>query len=81
MTRSRGAARTHPHHSINILRQHQRHNKMNGIRSLNHQGHPALDNKMTNFRQLSREPKKYGSFMIHFFFLNNFCLTFLLKKI
>ena len=43
---------------------HQRHNKMNGIKSLNHQGHPGLDNKMTNFARLSGGPRKYESFMI-----------------
>ena len=43
---------------------HQRHNKMNAIESLNHQGHPRFDNKMTNLTKLSRGCSKYESFMI-----------------
>ena len=35
---------------------------MNGIESLNHQGHPRFDNKMTNLTELSRGCSKYDQF-------------------
>ena len=69
---------------------HQRHNEMNGIESLNHQGHPRFDNKMTNLTELSRGCSKYDQFFNlwkelfnlwkQFLIFRNDCLVLILQK-
>ena len=47
---------------------HQRQHKMNGIKSLNHQGHPAFDRKIDYLAQLSRAQRKYEALRTYSYF-------------